>query len=237
MIPRQRLRLAASSVVGLALLGVWLGHALEYGRVAGLAGIQQMLVGSVHWYMAPVGLVLALLAAAGAIRAVRLWTVLGRQLAWTRGAIAAAWRGERRLPPPSFAAPHRDGPVRLRLSGLWLPLTVAQIGLYLVQENLEAVIAGRAAPGIGAVTGVHWAAPLIHAGVALVLAVTVVVAHRLLLQRAHDVAQTGALLRRLLGYLTRATNWVAPASQARVRPVDRLGRLWCRPPPVLLAAG
>lgn len=43
--------------------GVWLGHTAEYLRVEGTAGLRDELVGSIHWYMAPVGAVLAVLAA------------------------------------------------------------------------------------------------------------------------------------------------------------------------------
>jgi len=235
MAPR-RLRLAASSGAALALLGVWLGHTLEYARLAGLGGLRQELVGSVHWYMAPAGLALALGAAAGAVRAVRLWTALGRQLDWTRRAIAGAWRGKagRPLPP---APVKRRPPVGLSLTGLWLALTTAQIGLYLVQENVEAAAAGLPRPGLGAVSGVHWAAPLIHAGVALLVSCAAVAVHRLLQRRTRAVDRTCALLRHLLAYLVRPSNWSTPRAQTVVRLVDRLGRLWCRPPPSLLTAG
>ena len=235
MAPR-RLRLAASSGAALALLGVWLGHTLEYVRLAGLAGIRQELVGSVHWYMAPLGLVLALVAAAGAVRVATLWTALGRQLDWTRRAIAQAWRGTAEAPRPPESEVRRP-PFRLGIAGLWLALSAAQIGLYLVQESVEAVAAGLPAPGLGAVTGTHWAAPLIHAGVALVLTCIVVLLHRLVQQRTRSVERTHALLRRLLSHLLRPSSSPAPRPQAHVRPVDRLGRLWCRPPPLLLAAG
>jgi len=236
MVARRRLRLAASGGAALVILGVWLGHTLEYARLSGLAGVREELVGSVHWYMAPVGIALALLAAAGAVRGVRLWTELGRQLAWARTAIAGAWRGERVVRPlPDL--PGRLPGIGVRIWRAWLPLAVAQVGLYLFQENVEALGAGVPAPGLQAVTGVHWAAPLIHAAVALVLATTAVLLHRLLRRRARAVDSTCALLRLLLGYLSRASSWSAPRTQAHIRLVDRFGRLWCRPPPPLLAAG
>lgn len=234
MPPRRWLRLAASSGAGLALIGMWLGHTLEYVRLAGSAGLRQELVGSVHWYMAPLGLLLALVAAAGAVRLARLWAVLGRQLAWTRFAIGQAWRGERGLQPPP-GLDRRPQPLALRVTGLWLSLTLAQIGLYVVQENVELAAAGYPAPGLGAITGVHWAAPLIHAGVALVVACVAVLLHRVLQRRRATVDSTVALLRLLLLHLTRAISWATPPHLARIRIVDRFGRLWCRLPPLLTA--
>jgi hypothetical protein len=234
MVPRRRLRLAASSGAGVALIGVWLGHTLEYVRLAGAAGLRQELVGSVHWYMAPLGLLLALVAAAGAVRLVGMWSALGRQLAWTRFAVGQALRGERGLQPPPGLG-RRPQPVALRITGLWLPLAAAQIVLFVVQENVEYAAAGYPAPGLGAITGVHWAAPLIHAGVALVLACVAVMLHRVLQRRSHAVAATEALLRLLLAHLTRAISWATPRHLARAGIVDRFGRLWCRPPPLLTA--
>ena len=232
----RRLRLAASGGVLLALVGVWLGHTLEFARVAGLDRAGTVVGGSLHLYMAPVGGLLALLAACGAVRGVRLWRGLGRQLDAVRGAVFAAWRGRaaeaavRALPDRGLA-----GSAVRQAGALWLPLTLAQMALYLLQENLEAYVAGYAMPGVGAVSGVHALAPLVHALVALVLSVAVVAARRLLRRRAAAVESVVALLRRLLDRLG-AFHADRPAtSAAALAPLARFGRLWCRPPPALLS--
>ena len=49
-----------------------------------------------------------------------------------------------------------------QLVALWLPLSLLQLGLYLLQENGEALAAGRPLPGIGAVAGVHSPVLAVH---------------------------------------------------------------------------
>ena len=39
-----------------------------------------------------------------------------------------------------------------------------------MQENIEAVARSQPAPGLGAITGLHWAAPLVHFYVSPLLA-------------------------------------------------------------------
>ena len=238
----RRLRLAASGGVLLALVGLWLGHTLEYARVGGVAGLGDVMLRSLHVYMLPVGMLLALAAAAGAVRGVRLWLGLGRQLAGVRLAVAAALRGRR----GASEAPRRaqragalaTGPrsaTRL-LATWWLPLTALQIGLYLFQENVEAAVGGAPAPGLGAITGVHALAPLVHAGVALLLCAAVALARRLLRRRAVLVERATLLLRLLLDRLGSLRPLLPGAVVAGPLPLDRFGRLWCRPPPVPVSA-
>ena len=59
MDPNRRARLAAPGGVLLALLGLWLGHTIEYARVWGFQGIQGELSGSMHGYMVPFAAILA----------------------------------------------------------------------------------------------------------------------------------------------------------------------------------
>jgi hypothetical protein len=234
----RRLRLAASSGVLLALAGVWLGHTVEYARVGGLDGLGQVMVGSLHVYMLPVGMLLALAAAAGAVRGVRLWLHLGRRLAALRRALPGALRGTRgaAVRGEAVAAMGAAPPVLSRVAAWWLPLTALQIGLYLFQENVEAAISGAPAPGLGAISGVHALAPLVHAGVALLLCAAVAVALRLLHRRAGAVAWVAALIRHLLDRIG-SLRPVAPRAEVPVlQPLDRFGRLWCRPPPAPVSA-
>jgi hypothetical protein len=227
---RRRLRVAASGGVLLSLVGVWLAHTLEYARTTGTGGISAVMLGSLHVYMLPVGMLLALLAAGAAVRGVRLWLGLGRQLVAVRLAVAAALRGRSRAAVPATAAPVPRG--ASRLLAWWVPLTLLQIGLYLFQENVEAVLAGAAAPGMGAVTGAHALAPLIHAAVALALCALVALGSRLLRRRVEAVERAVALLLVLLDRIGSLRPHRPVATEAVPAPLDRFGRLWCRPPPV-----
>ncbi|HZS14334.1 MAG TPA: hypothetical protein VFC09_07035 [Candidatus Dormibacteraeota bacterium] len=233
----RRIRLAASGGVLLALAGVWLGHTIEYWRVNGAAGLGRVMVGSLHAYMLPVGMLLALAAAAGAMHGLRLWLRLGRQLGGLRPALAGALRGHRVAAAPRRVEATWRPRGGVRIAAWWLPLTVLQIGLYLFQENVEAGIAGAPAPGFGAVTGVHALAPLVHAAVALLLLAAVALGSRLLHRRVEAVERTIALLRHLLDRLG-SMRPQAPRAAAAVRPapLDRFGRLWSRPPPALHSA-
>lgn len=229
----RRLRLAASGVVLLALVGVWLGHTAEYARVSGLGRLGEVMAGSLHAYMLPVGLLLAVLASAGAVHGLRLWLGLGRQLGGLRMAVSRALRGQVR---PGAAPAVRPAGAPLRIAAWWLPLTVLQIGLYLFQENVEAAVAGAPAPGMGAITGVHALAPLVHAGVALVLCAAVALGMRLLRRRAVAVERAAALLRVLLDRLGSMRADRPRIAAAAPVPLDRFGRLWCRPPPAPASA-
>jgi len=230
----RRIRLAASGGVLLALAGVWLGHSVEYARVDGLDGLGAVMLHSLHVYMLPVGLLLALAAAAGAVRGVRLWVQLGRQLSALREALAGTLRGRRGAPAPAATLGPRPLP-GASVFAWWPLLTLLQIGLYLFQENLEAAAAGAPAPGMGAITGVHALAPLVHAGVALLLCAAVALASRLLHRRAAAVERVAALLRHLLDRLGSMRPQTPGAAAAIPAPLDRFGRLWCRPPPAPLA--
>ncbi|HEV7677049.1 MAG TPA: hypothetical protein VGQ42_00610 [Candidatus Dormibacteraeota bacterium] len=233
----RRLRLAASGGVLLALAGVWLGHTLEYARVVGVDGLRGAMLGSLHLYMLPLGALIAMLAAAGAVRGVRAWQVLGRQLEAARMGLAGAWRG--RAVPGETAArvrPPRPQSIGGRIATMASLLAPLQMGLYLLQENLEAHIAGAPMPGMGAVTGVHALAPVVHAAVALAFSALVVAASQLLRRRAAAVEQVVALLRAVLDRLAAFAAAVPRAGAlSRPAPLDRFGRLWCRPPPLLLA--
>ena len=223
---------ACGSVL-LALAGVWLGHTAEYLRVWGLDGIRQELVGSLHVYMLPFAAVLLALAATLGTRLWRVWSSLGRRLDAARVALAAAWRGRRPAATP------RAEPTRVsfagRLLALWLPLAAAQVALYLLQENLEAILAGSPAPGMGAVSGVHWAAPAVHTAVALVLAALAIAIRRRITERAATVARIENAVRAYLGRVGRIAEGCRPATAWQPSLFAHLGaQLWSRPPPRLL---
>ncbi|HWW52814.1 MAG TPA: hypothetical protein VNY84_03555, partial [Acidimicrobiales bacterium] len=161
--------------------------------------------------------------------------------AWLRGVTLLAERLERlrvallrgrRLAP--WEHPLTPGRAA-RAGSLWVSLGVAQVGLYLLQENLESRLAGLHAPGFGAVIGAHWAAVPIHLSVAAVLAVAAsgLVRYRHRLEGA--VAQHEWLHGRL--WATR----VAPAPEVSaprvLTPHERWGsQRWQRPPPASIAA-
>jgi len=234
MAPAWRLRLAASGSALLPFVGLWLSHTLEYVRVWGTTGLDTQLRGSVHGYMLPLAAVLACLGAAGGVRCRQLWRELARRLEEARLGIAAAWRSR----PPRAVAARADAPPS-RSAGvvaLFLPVLAVQLALYMLQENAEAWGAGAPAPGLGAVSGIHWAAPLLHIAVALVLSAVVVTLRRHVGGLIEAVAACVRLLRVLAGFLGRPIAHARPRPSWRPSPLDRLGRqLWRRPPPISLS--
>ncbi|HEY2705456.1 MAG TPA: hypothetical protein VGL20_17375 [Candidatus Dormibacteraeota bacterium] len=221
--------LAGAGAVLLALLGAWAGHTLEYARLNGTAGLDRAVLGASHLYMLPLGAALSLLLAHRGLRWWRRWAALGERLEHARAALHGALRGDR-LPPrrPGGSGPGSAVPA----ARLWVPLAVAQVALYLFQENVEAAAAGHTAPGLGPVTGVHWAAPLVQAAVALVLAAATALAARRLRGRASRLHRW----ERFVDHLVRARTGLAehprPLSGWRPSPLQRFGaQLWSRPPP------
>ena len=219
------------SIAFTALLGAWIGHFVEYVRVAGWhAGVSEM-TSSVHSYFLPAGAALMALAVGAAILAKRAWRSLGQRL---RAAQIGLWRRPLTLPPgPADRTDRQARPVGP--FELWVALTVLQTGTWIIQENLESVAAGHPTPLLGVLSGVHWLAPLIQAEIALILAA------------AYWLAQgTFARRRSCLVFIERlvAQRWSArygllpvPGLAASVpsAPLDRWGaQRWQRPPPVAL---
>jgi hypothetical protein len=226
----------APGVILLALLGVWLAHTVEYFRVGSAAGVSAAAFASVHVYMVPLGALLAVAAAAAGVGVWRAWWALGRRLEQTRIALGGALRG-RRLSSVWAPGPAPDRPSEgAALLALWLPLSLVQAGLYLLQENVEALIANRAAPGIGAVTGIHAPVLAVHVLVAWALAWIVLLVLRRIGERRDLVVACERLLLAVLRRLGRAGSLPRGTRLCDPTPRERLGSgLWRRPPPLLLA--
>ncbi len=209
-----------------------MGHTLEYLRVLGSAGLLQSLVSPVHAYMLPVAGVLAVLGALFGMRLWRAWHALNNRLDAAAAGLHRIWRGRAAVVPHPPAA--RSSPVT-RLIAVWLPLAAAQTLLYLIQENVEAIARAQPAPGWGAITGIHWAAPLVHLYVALLLAAGLRICQVLLRRREAVVERVESLLRAAARRTSRPAPVIAaPALQLHAAP-PRFGRhRWRRPPPLLL---
>jgi len=221
---RQR---ATVATVLLAVLGAWVGHGAEALRLRGTAGLVAAVTGPVHLYMLPTGALLGLAVALLGLRCWRLSRELGRRLIRARRLLRHAWRGgASEAPPPAPVTSPGPG---------WLLalLAPAQVALYVVQENLEAVVAGGPAPGLGVLGGAHRSVVLVHLGVAGVLAGLVALVCHLLERRRRLAVRCERLVRALL--LLRGRR---PAARRRGllwlrTPHERLGaQLWCRPPPL-----
>jgi hypothetical protein len=231
VIPQRQIRIAASGGVLLALVGLFIGHTLEYLRVWGAAGVIASMTNPVHAYMLPVGAILIVLSAVFALRLARAWRKLNARLDTAAASLRRIWRGRSE---DAVESRPRSTPGS-RLVAIWLPLAAAQIALYLVQENVEAVASSRPAPGLGAITGIHWAAPFVHLYVALLLACVVRICQVVLHRREVVVERVEALLRAIVRRRTTVAPRVSPALARSVSPLERVGRhLWRRPPPLLL---
>src|SRR5579864_9522832 len=106
----------------------------------------------------------------------------------------------------------------------------AQICLYLIQENVEAIAAGAPVPGLGAVTGAHWTAPLVHLAVASVLTLAWFLCHIRLRARERALAVATAFIHMILDRLrsdppapplplsASPSMWLPPARAPRAPP-------------------
>jgi len=232
VIAKRQARVAASGGVLLAFVGVFIAHTLEYLRVWGPTGVVASMTNPVHAYMLPVAAVLLVLSAVFALRLARAWTSLNERLDLAANGMRRVWRGGG---DHVSMAQGRRSTAATRLLALWLPLAAAQMVLYLVQENVEALASSRPAPGLGALTGIHWAAPLVHLYVSLLLACVVRIYQVVLHRREVVVERVEALLRALARRLRTIAPDLAPPIVRAVSPHERAGRqLWRRPPPLLL---
>ena len=232
----------AGAVVLAVLCATWLAHAVEYLRVHPEVGLTTAVTGPVHGYLLGVGACLTLLAALGGAALWRLWERMGRRIDALAGAARALFRGRPgRLDGDVLAGPRArraDGSATpgaswaARLVSLWLLLTVVQLLLYIAQENLEASRVHAPMPGVGAVLGVHWVAPVIHLDIAFLVASALVLVARRLSSRSTLINHLVALVVALLAAFDTPASDPAPVSTAApVRPRWLRGPLWRRPPP------
>jgi hypothetical protein len=232
VIQHRRTRVAASSGVLLALIGLFISHTLEYLRVWGPQGVVDSMTNPVHVYMLPVAGVLIVLSAVFAFRLARAWQLLTLRLDRAAVSVRRLWRGR---PSEVAESPRPESSPGTRLAAIWLPLTAAQTVLYLVQENIEAVARSQPAPGLGAITGIHWAAPLVHLYVSLLLACLVRICQVLFHRREMVVERVEALVRAMVRRRRRVPASIRRPAIETMAPIDRLGdHLWRRPPPLLL---
>jgi hypothetical protein len=226
-----RHRWTAGGATLLPFLGVWLGHTAEYWRLHGTAGLGGAMAGSLHGYMLPAGIVLSLLAAAAGLRCSQAWWALGLRLRIARDAVARAWRGAALPAPPPVEA---TGGEPATFASLLLWLAPLQLALYVLQENLESLRVGVTAPGLGAISGVHRAAPLVHLAVAACIAAVALLLQRALRRRGRAVVACQRLARVLIAALLRAQPSPRPRSRCVASPRDRwVLQLLRRPPPAL----
>jgi len=227
----RRLR-TAPLVVTLALLGAWLGHTLEYVRVSGTAGLRAELTGSIHAYMVPAGIVLGLAVVAVAALGAHVYRSLGRRLRASRSRLLTVLASHATVESSPRAGRRWSAP---RLAQLWFLVLATQLGIYVVQERFEALRVGVDRPWLSAVSGAHWASPLIHAATALLVCGAALVALRVIGRRRRVVERSerllAAIVARLLG---RPDTWPLPRS-AVLRLRLRGTHLWSRPPPLASA--
>lgn len=207
-----------------ALAGAWLGHLLEYIRVAGWhAGLVEM-TSTVHAYYFPAGAAIVALVVLAGAQAARAWRRLSHRL---RRAQAGLWRRPVDVPAPDDVHPHT-----LALGQVWAILTMLQLAIWVVQENLEGVAAGRAAPMLGVLAGAHSLAPVIQAEVALILAVGLVTIGRRFDRQGDRIRVVERLVSRKWSRAATVTPAPTLARGVPSTPAERWGvHRWQRPPP------
>jgi hypothetical protein len=233
VIAHRQTRVVAAGSVLLAFIGLWIGHTLEYLRVWGGDGLVSSMTNPVHAYMIPLAGALVLLSALFALRLWRAWQALEVRLQQAAVRLRWVWRSG---VEPAGGTTQRGSSPGARLVAIWLPLAAAQIVLYVIQENIEAIAGAKPAPGLGVITGIHWAAPLVHLYVALLLACGTRICQILLHRRAVTVERIEAFVRAASRRCRAVFSPVAaPREIDALSFLDRLGRdLWRRPPPLLL---
>jgi hypothetical protein len=205
-----------------ALVGTAAAHNLEYLRTFGPGEFPNAASRSVHTYLGPAGILLALLAVLVVGSALRIARLLESRLyAFATGSRA----NELDLSQPTRAP-------SLSKAGLVTLMWTVQVLLYLVQENVEAHVLGLHSPGLGAITGAHNGAVLVHLAVAMVLSAAVWVIHRPVTRLIRAVREAIAAF--VARYRPRDSRPVR-ASLRILTPVQRFGvSLWGRPPPLLV---
>ena len=208
------------------LLGTWLSHTVEYYRVWGSAEFANSTARTAHDYFGPLGVVLALAGAGLMFGSMTLARRLKKRIDRLRAMpLGVTHLVLEPLPPgrwtPSFPT-------------LWADLWFGQLALYIIQENFEARATGTTPPGLGAITGIHAWAPVVHLAIAGLGAGVVWLTRRRLAALATELRQ---VLQSLACRLRRAERLARRWSCVRAwTPGQRWGlALWARPPPPLSA--
>jgi len=226
-----RAEIAPFSLLVAVAAGTWAAHNLEYVRVNGPGQFSTVATRSAHAYLGPVGVILLVVGGVATWSSLRLIARLKASHVRLRRALTTA---------PTNADRPIAGQHTQRAPLTWPALVglmwTLQLGLYLLQENLEAHAYGLPAPGLGAVTGMHAWAPLIHLGVAALLAATLWALGRRLAELRTEVRHAGSLL----ALLARRRSRHQPPSLISIAarpPAQRWGtELWARPPPLRMLA-
>jgi hypothetical protein len=211
-----------------ALVGAWVGHFVEYVRVAGWhVGLAEM-GSSVHSYFFPAGAALIAVVVGMVVLARQAWRRLGARI---RAAEVGLWKRPKTLPP----SPVGQARGAVGVAPLWLALAFLQTATWVTQENLEALGGGHRAPLLAVVSGAHWLAPVVQAEVALSLAaVYSLVQHWFGRRRSQLVARERLVARRWSprqGFQPVAVRVTSVPST----PLERWGKQrWQRPPPTLV---
>lgn len=223
----RRLGVTPAAVAVGALAGAWFGHGVEYLRVYGAGEFPTVASRSVHTYVGPVGLLLGVLALVGAGITLRTARLLEERLRGLMFRLAAGTDAS----PDGRLDRCRDGRP-LSKASLVAVVWAVQLVVYLVQENAEAHVMGLRSPGLGALTGVHWAAPLVHLAVATMVGAVVWLLRRPVAHAARRVRSVMAAMDRRA---RRAADDVPRVIPARTwTPEQRWGvSLWERPPPAV----
>jgi hypothetical protein len=219
-------RLLGAAGVLAVLTGTWVSHALIYALGQGPLGWPDALLRSLHLYMSPLGLALALLGAALTVRALDVWRTLERRL---RVASVALRRSAPRRLAASTATPLDPPRGVATLAAL---LSVVQFSVYVIQENFERIAVSVPVPGAAVVAGRFAPVVIVHVVVALTLASGLV----FLQHRLHRRERVVLARERLVSAIARrrVASLVHPLVARLWTPVERFGRcLWARPPPLL----
>jgi hypothetical protein len=199
----------------------------EYVLVAGWhAGITSTTT-SVHVYFLPAGVGLLGAVAGGSYAFGRARGSLMRRMAWAE---RARWGRPDSIPSDLPNAVQS----RVDFGRLWIKLTCLQLGIWVIQENLETVAAGHRPPWMGVLTGVHVLAPLVEAEVALFLASLYYLLRRHLVRLEESVRLIEEFVARRWARVQGLLWVVVQVVRALGSPLDRWGsQRWQRPPPGL----
>lgn len=247
--PHASARILTPLLVVAALTGTWVGHTLEMfveeqsfrsslDSLHLAPAVTQVLLqrvaatpfAGVHRYMLGLGLALTIISFLGAAHLWNAWRSFNLRLDQVRLLVLSTLRNH-----PVPAAPRIDpSSTPPSFISMWTGLALAQIVLYLVQENTEAILTRSRPPGFGVLTGTHWSAALIQCGVALLLSGAMLLLTRLFRRKVHELVRAARFANAIWTHAFRASQSCSQFRRADSVPplMQLLGcDLWQRPPP------